>query len=170
MRKLLYTIICCIGLTQVHAQIEISKLIGKRWQDYNVGFGGYLKFAIPVAEANYFTIETGVSFFFVKESDGDGLAIVPIKLGYRHILDNSSTGWYIEPQAGYNFFGANSYDGEHPYKGVDLALGAGYLFPPGGHIQFDIGLRYETVLISGGAANFIALRVSHSFQFGRRNR
>ncbi len=133
-----------------------------------MGFGAFLKFGYPVSEASEVSIEASALFFFVKGSDGDGLAVVPFKLGYRYTLNGTGTGIYIEPQAGYNFLGANSYNGEHPFKGPVLGLGTGYLFEPSGRIQFDLGIRYETVMIKGGAANYIALRLSHNFSFRKR--
>ncbi|MEO6327646.1 MAG: hypothetical protein ABIO55_01880 [Ginsengibacter sp.] len=168
MRKLILVFMLLLCVPRINAQIEIAKLIGKRWNDYKLGYGAFLKFSYPVSTASDLSIEASLVFFSVKENDGDGLAVVPFKLGYRYTLNGTGSGIYIEPQLGYNFFGANSFDGEHPYKGAVIALGTGYLFKPGGRVQFDLGLRYETVVIKDGSANYIALRLSHNFSFKKR--
>ena len=154
-----------------YTQIEVVRIVGKNSSEYNIGFGAALKFGYPVSEAAYATLEGGIVFAPLKYSDfTQGIALIPVKLGYRYTLDGSGTGFYVEPQVGYNVHGALSNDiVDKNISGFEWAACTGYLFQPGGKIQFDIGLRYETTYYNGGSASFVGLRLSHNFSFGRRN-
>jgi len=127
------------------------------------------------------TFEGGFQYFI--NDDDEDLALVPVLLGYRYTLNQSGTGLYIEPNAGY-CFGASSigkYDefdspisdgnGGYAYEkvaGPMAGIGVGYLLQPSGRIQFNIGLRYERTFGNAGA-NVFAFRISHAFTFGRRD-
>jgi hypothetical protein len=158
-----------------NAQIEVAKFTGKNSSEYKMGFGAFLKFAYPVSEAADISLEGGALFFQEKEITSYGVAFVPIKIGYRYTIDGSGTGFYAEPQVGYNAYGVKSYQNEdganvdEKFHGVILSMGAGYLFPSAGGIQFDLGLRYESVLYKGNSVNCIALRLSHNFSFKKRD-
>lgn len=152
----------------VSAQIEIAKLVGKNSADYKPGFGAFLKFAYPVSEAADINLEAGALYFVEKQSSSSGLAFVPVKLGYRYTFNGTGDGFYAQPQVGYNVYGikshdVNGYNVDTKFNGIILSAGAGYLFPSLGGIQFDIGLRYETILYSGNSLNFVGLRLSHNF-------
>lgn len=160
MKKMIMGFALFFSIASVHAQVEVAKLVGKGSKDFTLGFGAFIKLNHPISEADYVSLEGSFVFFFAKESDGsEGMALLPVMLGYRHTLDGSGTGFYIEPQAGYTVTGALSLDPiDRKITGFTWAAGAGYLFEPGDRIQFDIGIRYESVLYSGGSANFISLR------------
>jgi hypothetical protein len=170
---LLATLLSMIQLS-VNAQIEIAKLIGKNSADYKTGFGGFLKFGYPVSDAADVNLEVGAMFFFEKQNSASGIAFLPVKLGYRYTLNGSGTGFYAEPQAGFNAYGVNSHDVDgynvdDKFHGIVLGVGTGYLFPSFSGVQFDLGLRYETVLYKGNSVNFVGLRLSHNFSFRKRD-
>ncbi|SRR6266700_3685467 len=175
MKKSLWISILLLAGACSHAQIEVAKIVGKNSKDYNLGFGAFLKFAYPVSEAADLSLEAGFLFFVLNDGgDGDGTAFCPLKLGYRYTLNQTGTGFYVEPQVGFNLYGVssvnvNGYTVNSKFHGAILGAGFGYLFPPGGHIQFDLGLRYETVIVSGNSLNFLALRLSHNFSFRKRD-
>jgi len=160
----------------LHAQIEVAHLASKGIS--STGLGGFLNVAIPVTEGNALTAEAG--FYSFKQND-DGIILVPLLLGYRYTINGSGSGLYIEPTAGYTI-GATDIqkinengssvvvDGkyaEQKVAGVTAGMGAGYIFP--GSLAFNIGLRYEHVLVAKDPSlNLFSLRVSHSFSFRRR--
>jgi hypothetical protein len=159
-----------------YSQLELAKLMNKRYHDMLPGIGASLKFGYPVSEAADVTLEAGVILFFDKDyPETYGVAIVPVKLGYRHTLNGSGTGFYVEPQVGYNVYGAETLEdyetGEYidrKSSGFIWAAGIGYLFQPSRRMQFNLGLRYESILDKDHPKNFIGLRLSHNFTFGRR--
>jgi hypothetical protein len=166
MKKLLIlTTVIVVSMT-VHAQLDVAKLIGKNSKDFKLGFGAFIKGAFPLSdEMSDLTAEIGVKFFFYNDGSGDGMAYCPLKLGYRRLLRDDHTGFYLEPQAGYNVYGVAS---DERFNGFVWSAGGGYLFAPSGRIQFDIGLRYESVVYKGSSVNSVGLRITHNFMFGRR--
>jgi hypothetical protein len=158
------------------AQIEVLKVTGKNSQDYKIGFGAFLKFAFPVSQAAYTNIEAGFNFAQEKEDAESGMAVVPLKIGYRYTLNGTGTGLYVEPQAGYNLYGVRSHYDDATYQEIDEkfhgivgAIGIGYLFQPGNKIQFDLGAYYESIFHNGNRTSYIGLRLSHNISIGRRD-
>ena len=106
---------------------------------------------------------------------GEDLVLIPVLLGYRYTLNQTGTGFYVEPNAGYSF-GASSIEiatesGGFTGKiarvaGPTAGLGFGYLIDIG-RIPFNFGLRYEHNFAST-STNVFAFRISHSFSFRKR--
>ena len=176
MRKgLLATFLLFLFLQSTHAQLGAMKLVGKDTKDYNIGFGAFIKTAIPVADGGSdITAEIGANIFFIKDEPGDGTVMCPLKVGYRYTLNGTGEGLYVEPQVGFNLYGVTSLEDENgqtinlKYHGAVLAAGTGFLFSVW-QTPFDINLRYETVIAHGGSNNFISLGISKYFSFGRRD-
>ena len=177
-KKLSFVLLFSVSIFTVsHAQIEGAYVKVKDFKAF--GFGGFLNFSFPVSEANYLTVEGGFKYF---HSDPEEMGIFPVLLGYRYTLDQSGTGLYLEPYAGYTFGGTtigvydeyNSPVGDgngnwlyEEVKGPSAGLGLGYLFQPGNKVQFNLSLRYDHGF-GNAATNMIALRLTHTFGFGRR--
>jgi len=172
MRRITFLCLFLFSFSQINAQIEAAVLLGNKYPHSSFGFGAFLNVGIPVSDAGYGTIEAAADFFLDWSSGGEyGIALVPVMVGYKHTLNGTGLGWYVQPQAGYNIVGAISNDYvDEKIHGFAWAGTFGYLFNPGNRIQFDIGLRYESVLYKGGSINFVALRIAHSFLIGRRDR
>jgi hypothetical protein len=175
MRKIILVTILSLTLVSANAQLQVLKLVGKNSKEFTLGYGAFLKFGFPVSDADAVTFEGGINFFFDKESSDYGIAVVPVKVGYRYTLNRSGKGFYAEPQAGYNVYGVNSFfdtttfqDVNKKFHGFVWSVGGGYLFEPGKWIQLDIGLRYESIIVSGGSTNYLALRFSHNFGLNKR--
>ena len=152
---------------KLNAQIQFSKIVGKSSKDYGVGKGGFLKFSHPISEASDVTLELGANVFSLKDDPAYGWALIPIKAGYRYTLNRTGTGFYIEPQVGYNVYGIDPDDMK--YTGLILAAGAGYLFKPIGKIKFDLGILFESAMHKGGPLNYLSVRLSHNFSIGGRD-
>jgi hypothetical protein len=155
-------------VSRVNAQIEVAKVLGKGSKDYGLAFGAFLKFAYPVSEAGDVSLEGNFVYFPLKGDWQNGFGLITLKAGYRYTLDGTGTGFYIEPQAGYNFFEDRENNPGGPFKGPVVGIGTGYLFEPRG-IQFDLGLRFESVIYTGGTTNFLALRLSHNISLKKRD-
>ena len=167
------------GFLICNAQLEVVYLTFKDFKAF--GFGAFFNFIYPVSDANYFILAGGLQYF--KDRDEVGVALVPILAGYRYTFDQSGTGFYVEPNAGYGIGGSDleRYDkegnfildenGNYTYEnpgGLMAGIGLGYLLQPGAGIQLNIGARYERVF-TNGSTNVFSFRISHAFTFGRRN-
>jgi hypothetical protein len=169
MRKILsFLFILCIGVKSF-SQIEAIYFFPKGEDKFTIGFGASIKFSKPVSDAAAVTIDIAADFAAITQSDfTQGVVVIPVKLGYRYTLNKEGYGFYVEPQVGYNVYGILSNDaGDTKFNGIELAGGIGYLFESKKRSQYDIGLRYETSLYKGSSFNFIGLKLSHSFSFGR---
>jgi hypothetical protein len=157
--------------TMAKAQLQVDQLSFKGFNA--IGFGGFLNFSVPVSDANYVTAEIGLDYFSSHE---DHAALAPLLAGYRYTIDGSGTGFYIEPNAGYAFAGTdiqvddgNGIYSDQKISGLSTGLALGYLFEPSRVIQFNLSLRYEHIFGDAGS-NMLSFRISHAFNFGRRNR
>ncbi|MDQ6763926.1 MAG: autotransporter outer membrane beta-barrel domain-containing protein [Bacteroidota bacterium] len=173
LKKHLLALCLLIGSIKIcNAQIEVAHVTSKNFT--STGFGGFLNFAIPVAEVNYVTLEGGFQYF--KNKYDEDLAFIPVLIGYRYTLNQTGSGFYVEPYAGYTF-GASSigkYDenggylgGDEKVEGPTAGVGAGYLIDLG-NIPFNFGLRYQHNF-GNYATNVFSFRISHTFHIGRRS-
>jgi hypothetical protein len=161
-----------------NAQLEVAYLKTKGFS--GIGFGAFVNFAVPVTEYGFITVEAA---FYNARDGADNIAIVPFLLGYRHMLQDPEAGFYIEPNAGYSIgatdiqkYNANGqllYDTvtgeilERKAKGITAGVGAGYIFA--GRIAFNIGLRYQRLIVSGDPSlNLFSLRISYPLSFRKR--
>jgi hypothetical protein len=174
MYKLMLSLsLLCFFIIQANAQLNVMKLVGSDTKNYKLGFGAFIKAGVPVSNSGDFTIEIGANYFSSKD-EGEGTGMVPLKAGYRYMLNGTSEGFYVEPQVGYNLYGVtslldkNGYNVDLYYHGVIFAAGGGYLFSIA-EIPFDLNLRYETVIAHGGSNNLVSLGITKSFIFGRRD-
>lgn len=163
--------------TFLNAQVEVAHLTSRGFSA--TGFGGFLNFGVPVTEGSSVTAEAGVYYF---KHDDDHIVLVPFLLGYRHTLNGTGTGFYIEPTAGYSIGGTdipktNANGGvlgdgnggwlEQKAKGITAGMSTGYIFP--GAIAFNIALRYQHVFVSNDPTlNLFSIRLSHPLSFRRR--
>jgi hypothetical protein len=161
-----------------NAQIEVAHISVKNFKA--TGFAGFLNFSVPISEANYITAEGALQYF--KDKQDDEVALIPALLGFRHTLNQSGTGLYVEPNIGYAFgettigiyenntpvadYSTNGWAHEK-VAGPAAGIAFGYLFEPAGRVQFNVGLRYEHTF-GNAPTNLFALRISHAFTFGRR--
>jgi len=177
---------CCLSLIisaavhSVYAQVEVAHLFSKGLSA--TGGGLFLHGGVPVSRAGEISIEAGLYYFTANDSH---LASAPCLVGYRHSIDGTGTGFYIEPLVGYTFGGTdiqktdaagnplyNSSGGEIDQKisGPTAGMGIGYIIPSA-TIPLNFGLRYERVFISGDPSqNMISFRISYSLSVGRKMR
>ena len=175
----LFSFTMCIYLT-TNAQVEVARLQSKGFSA--TGFGAFLNLSLPITENDAIIAEG--AFYYFKHNDNN-VAIAPLLVGYRHLLAGPDYGFYLEPVVGYSFgatdiqktdgagnflFNPNGNEVDQKVTGATTGLGFGYLFEPSGPVQFNISIRYEHTFVSGDPSlNVLALRISHSFSFGRRD-
>jgi len=179
--KKLFSFVLFMGIySATYAQIEVVQLQSKGFSA--TGFGAFLNFSFPITQNDAVVAEG--AFYYFKHS-GNNVAIAPVLAGYRRLLTGLDYGFYVEPVLGYSFgatdiqktdaagnyiFNPNGNEIDQKVTGATAGLGFGYLFEPSGPIQFNISIRYEHTFVSGDPSlNVLALRISHSFSFGRRD-
>lgn len=177
-KTLFFTFILLSSICLCRAQVEI---VHARVKDFRAtGFGVFLNFSMHVSDANYATFEGGLQYLINRYDER--LNLIPVVFGYRYTFDHSGWGFYIEPNAGYNFgsstiekFGPNGLpapnrDGRPVYENVSgpVVGGAiGYLFKPVEKVQFNIGFTYAHTY-GHAAVDAVALRITHAFNFGKK--
>jgi hypothetical protein len=144
-----------------NAQIEGAYASTKKFNAF--GVGGFLNFSLPVADANYITIDVGYQYFKNKSDEMD---LVPLLLGYRYTWDQSGSGWYVEPNIGFTFDVVPMY-GNDP-EGVSAGIGIGYLVDLD-NVPFNFSGRFEH-LFGNPAASIFSIRIAHSLSLRFRNR
>lgn len=159
LKTLLLLITLLTSAKIVPAQIEVAHASTKDFSA--VGFCGFLNLSIPVSEANYLTIEGGIQSF--KDKNTNQLTLIPVLAGFRYTLDQSGSGFFVEPFAGYAF---GESDLDQP-DGIAGGVGLGYLVDLG-NVPFNFALRYERIF-GNPSTNVIGFRIAHSLGFGRRN-
>jgi hypothetical protein len=159
----------------LNAQLALIKYVGKDKEKFALGYGAFLKFAYSQNSIDDITAELGANIINEKKDQAYGIINIPFKLGYRYKINRSPSGFYVEPQVGYNFYGVQSYYSAAIYKNVDvyfkgivLSPGIGYLFKKSGGVQFNVEARYETTIVKDGSYNYFVFRLSHNFSFGKR--
>lgn len=177
-KTIVLLVVFMLSFGVVNAQIEV---VHAKVKDFKAtGFGSFLNFAIPASEANFVTLEGGLQY--LKNKDDEELGLFPVLLGFRYTLNQSGSGFYLEPNAGYTFGSSTIgvYENDSPVSdgngnwleekvaGPTAGIGFGYLFEPGGRVQFNLGLRYQHTF-GDAPVNAISFRISHAFSFGKRD-
>lgn len=178
-KTLLFLSIILTSVLLCRAQVEVAHA---KVKDFNAtGFGIFMNFSMHVSAANYATFEGGLQYF--RNRYDEGLALIPVLLGYRYTFNHSGSGLYIEPGAGYNFgsstiekSGASRFpisyrDGTSSFEKVSgpvLGGRIGYLFQPIDKIQFNLGLSFARTF-GDAKTNVVALRITHAFNFGGKD-
>ena len=153
------------SVNSINAQLFVSKILGKNSSKYTKGWGGFYAISIPVSTADAVSAEIGFNIFFLKADNRYGIITAPLKLGYSYTFDRSGTGFYVEPQLGYNLAGvspSNDNDSyryvEDKFNGVSTTVNLGYLMnwrAIGAEIK--VGTRAETVFYGRGAVTYAGL-------------
>ncbi|HXO74126.1 MAG TPA: hypothetical protein VN824_02825 [Puia sp.] len=179
LKKLFLLVLLAFFSARLQAQIEVAHLMTKGMS--STGFGTYIHGAFPIGQADDISIEAGLYYFAPSDTH---VLFVPLLLGYRHTLDKSGAGFYVEPFGGYSLGatdiqqtdanGSPVYNSDGTSKDVRLSgatagLGFGYIIPSP-KVPINFGLRYEHIFVTGGgpAQSLLALRISWSLLTGRR--
>jgi len=186
-KTLLFFLFSITAVVTLHAQLSVSKMIGKNSDKYKLGYGLFSFWDFPLNEYGNRSIRLELMDFayfpgkkyntIVNTSVGptpatDSKLYFTIKLGYKYIFSESRTGFYVEPSAG---FGRVADLGETESTtthgdGLALAFETGYSLEVGerGHVM-NFGIKYENDRASTTLSS-VGFRVSYAFNmFGRRS-
>jgi hypothetical protein len=173
--------LCLIVLfsTAAHAQIMVSKMVGKDAEKYGLGYGLFTYIDIPLTNENQsFRIELlDMALFPTKgenlfTSTADMKGYISIKLGYKYVFSETQAGFYLLPSAGYGraIFAKEGEDKATYGDGIAAALEGGYTLEVGQRSNtINLGLKYEYV--RGNATHVVqsvGLRASFGFGLFRR--
>ena len=168
MRKHLVAIIvlsCSFSATK--AQLFVSKLLGSGSSDYTKGWGAFYNVAFPVSQADAISAEIGFNVFFLKDDTKYGVITAPLKVGYLYTFDRSGSGFYAEPQLGYNITGVSPHWDQYHYNRVEdrfhgfgTTANLGYLVNwRSAGLQIKLGTRLESVFYGGGNVTSAGLMI-----------
>jgi hypothetical protein len=154
------------------AQLEVTHLFVKGFSAF--GAGSVLHAGFPIVGPDEIGVETGLYFF---GANGHNAAVVPCLLSYRHTLDGSGTGYYLEPFGGYSFAGtdiqktdssgnplytANFQQIDQKMNGVTVGLAFGYIIASHS-FPVNIGVRYGHTFVAGDpSTNMFSIRICYS--------
>lgn len=180
MKKITLLFISVLLFTSVFSQVSLLKIVGGKYsKEYKTGFGGFGSFNFPLNEERnrVLTLDAfDFGIFALKPSsqlEAEAGAFVSFKAGYRYIFSEESiTGFFIEPQAGFVVLAIGPDYGQDLGKGLALALNVGYSLEVGQRgNNFTFGLKYEADLAKNDMSiQTIGLRVAYHFTlFGRKN-
>lgn len=167
----------CLLSSAVHAQIMVSKMVGKDAARYGLGYGLFTYLDFPLAQENQsFRIELMDMALFPTKGEkfftSDGMrGYISVKLGYKYVFSETQTGFYLIPSAGYCRTVFTDVGAETTYgDGIAGALEGGYSLGVGqkGH-SINLGLKYE--YDRGNATHIVqsvGLRLSYGFSMFRR--
>lgn len=170
-QKLLVFSLFIVLCTTAKAQLEVDRFSFSGY--HAIGVGAFFNFAVPVTKIAYFTGDVDLNYY----ADNDVLTI-PLLAGFRIMLNSKSTGFYLEPNAGYTLGTSDIYETDangnfitngngyvhQKLSGASAGLAFGYIFQ-----QANLGIRYEHIFASIGE-DLISLRISHNFTFGKRKK
>ena len=167
------------SFSPTHAQFSINKMVGKNASNHRFGYGlfAFYDFYLGGSENRSVRLEL-LDFVVFPLDDGEprfvtpnGRAFLSIRLGYKHILSETKTGFYLLPTVGY----CRSIITEYPdiarnRDGIALAMESGYSLEVGQRgNSFNFGLKYENDrAVTEHTIGSVGFRVSYSFNFFRR--
>ncbi|TDH26623.1 hypothetical protein EXU57_11075 [Segetibacter sp. 3557_3] len=143
----------------------MSKNLATNRIDYNWRYPGFVKRFSSFIAAPQVPALASVQLPEWKEEPELAFSIFPVLSDYRYSLSKSGNGFYIEPQVGYELYGA---DPDCEYTGLVLAGGAGYVFPAARKGQIDLGILFETPVQAAATTKFLSLRLTQHFVFRSR--
>lgn len=177
MKKIaVFLFFACIYTNSSHAQLALSKMLGKDADKYRLGYGLFTFFNFPLQNENQSIRLELMDLAYFRGKDGNGFttgsarAYLSVKLGYKHVFSETKTGFYLEPAAGYCrvVYTTEGEDATHG-DGLAMAMEGGYSLEVGqrGHV-INLGIKYESD--RGGKShviNSVGLRLSYEFNMFR---
>jgi hypothetical protein len=156
------------GNNQIGIALEVGVPVGDFGDLSKLGVGGLVRGAYGIGTAGHITLTTGYVAFSAKDEyetavgvDKLNMHIIPIMLGYRH----SFNGFFIEPQIGYEIFGAKAEAGGVSASDSEgaFAFGGGIGFEKNG---FEVGARVQAGSKDGSTTTYIGFHVGYNFNLG----
>jgi len=142
---------------------EAGLPVGQADQVYSSVLGGTFKAEFPSSgsKALNYTLTVGYQSFMVKNEYSrfiNNATYVPVKGGLKYFTSNN---FYLEGEVGASINTNGNYSGSK--TAFLYAPGIGVNLPIAGGNAFDLGLRYESRVESGGSVSQFALRLAYKF-------
>lgn len=160
--------------TALHSQLEVSQPIGKYSHNSTTGFGIFVYDDLSLNDVGNRSLQLEFDFlYFPRKSHeiNSVIALASIRVGYKYVFsEESKTGFYLLPSAGYCRVGTSDDPDPIIGNGVALAAEAGYNLEVGNRgNNFAFGLKYETDIASAETSiSSIAFRVSYAFHLFKK--
>lgn len=141
---------------------ELGLPMGDFGDGFNTGFGGSLRYEMPMGDNIGLTGTVGYLMFSGKTPDGapsgydaPSLSFIPIMLGAKYYLQEQQSGFYPAVAVGMTSWTSDA-EGAESNTDFTWAIGAGY------HLDnLDFGLNYNSIATEGSATTYLGLRVAY---------
>ena len=92
-------ILILIISAQAHAQLSLTKMVGKNADKYKLGYCVFAYYDFPLTEEGNKSIRLELMdlAYFPSKIGDNARAYISIKLGYKNIFSETKTGVYVEP-------------------------------------------------------------------------
>jgi hypothetical protein len=156
------------GNNQIGIALEVGIPTGDFGDISKLGVGGLVSGAYGIGHAGRITLTSGYMAFSAKDKyveafgvDKLKMHIIPIGLGYRH----SFKSFFVEPQIGYEVFGAKATLGDISASDSEgaFSFGGGVGFEKNG---FEVGGRVQSGSKDGETTTYIGFHVGYNFNLG----
>ena len=158
---------------------ELGLPMGDFGDAANMGFGGSLRYEMPMGDNLGLTATAGYLLFSGKDLDVLGVTIkggdwsmIPIQVGAKYYFQEQQDGFYgmVElgvhstkytiPASTVTYYGVSITTPELSVSGTDLS----YAPEVGYHLaNIDLGLRYQMVATEGSTTSYLGLRLAYVF-------
>jgi outer membrane protein W len=158
---------------------ELGLPMGDFGDAANLGFGGTLRYEMPIGDNLGLTGTAGYIMFSGKDQDILGVTIkgadwsmIPIQVGAKYYFQEQQDGFYGMVELGVHattvktpsytttFFGVSVTVPEASASSTDLS----YAPAIGYHLaNVDIGLRYQMIATTGATTSYLGLRLAYVF-------
>jgi hypothetical protein len=152
---------------------ELALPTGNFSDAYNIGFGGSLRYEMPMNDNISFTGTAGYLSFSGKTTDGYTLpnfSSIPIQVGAKYYFQGGQAGFYGAVEVGvhissfkeeipvYDYATGNLTYIEQSESETDFSIapGVGYVMN-----NWDFGLKYQIISASGGSLDYFGVRVAY---------
>jgi len=158
---------------------ELGLPMGDFGDAANMGFGGSLRYEMPMGDNLGLTATAGYLMFSGKDQDFGGITIkggdwsmIPIQVGAKYYFQEQQDGFYGMVELGVHstkytipsytttFYGVSVTVPEVSASSTDLS----YAPEIGYHLaNIDLGLRYQMVATEGSTTSYLGLRLAYVF-------
>ena len=188
MKKTLLSIALVIGLigatTIANAQngrFSVGAELGLPMGDFgdvaSMGFGGSLRYELPVSDNIGVTATAGYLMFSGKSEGGFDFpdwSMIPVQIGGKYYITDNQEGLYFGVEVGIHSSKVKTpaYTYTDPFTGLTFEVPSAsatstdlsYAPEVGYHLaNIDLGLRYQMVATEGATTSYLGLRIAYVF-------
>jgi len=135
---------------------EVAMPMGTFGDAVSTGFGGSLRYEMPMGDNLGLTVTAGYITFSGKDFfDGISFNYIPVQVGAKYYFQEQQNGFYGMVELGIHS-GSTSAEGSESSTDLSYAPALGY------HLaNIDIGLRYQMIATEGESTSYLGLRLAY---------